>query len=76
MASAREQARKAAAQLVPMMSLDDEHTAANIADAASDAWEPLLRDLLTAFDWMEDEHACCAGAWDSRVVDRVRSALG
>lgn len=76
--TAKEQAQQAALELA----ITEGYGAAqyaewethSMADAASDVWEPLLRTVLEAYDWMVQEHTCCSPPnWAE--IERIRGLL-
>lgn len=57
------------------VTIDFEKQTQDLANAASDVWEPLLRELLDRLDEFQDGHPCCDADHDG-LITRVREVLG
>jgi hypothetical protein len=73
--SAREQARgQAQATLGADPPLGAKVIANSCADAASNVWATLLRDVLNRMDEFQDGHECCDADHDG-LISRVKELL-
>lgn len=74
MKTAREQAREAARQRALHSDSFVADYMAEGADAASDVWEPIVRDLVDAFDPLGHTTGFDAKEW--AAMNRAKEALG